>query len=288
MATKSISELSASDPLVGTEVIPVVQSAATVKATIDDIAARTLGYFADQDQQAVSLTISSPVSATSPALKITQLGTDSEAHAILIQDSTDPDSTPFTIDSAGYVLVGATQNTNSGIQPKLQVHGTGTSNSSAGTFCWSSTEGNTSTHVFSRSLSGTVGTLTPVTSGTNLGALYWNAVDNSSVWGTSAILKVEAEGTVSADAVPASFSFLLNKNNETSTTEVLKITSDGNVHLPEAATTMTDGFFYIPKASGAPSGTPAAITGCAPMYYDSSANKFYIHNGTAWKSVTLT
>jgi len=288
MPTKSISELSTADTLTGSEAVPIVQGGTTVQATINDIADRSLNYFADKNQEATKLTISSPVSATSAALKITQLGTDAQAHAVLIQDSADPDSTPFTINNAGYVLVGATEKTNTGIAPIFQTHGAAISNSSVGTFCWSATDEHASTHVFARSLSGTVGNLTPVTSGTKLGSLYWNTVDGSSAWGTSAILSVEAEGTVSANAVPASFSFSLNKDNQTSTTEVLKITSNGNVHLPAGTTAMTNGFFYIPKASGSPSGIPTEITGCAPLYFDSTNNRLYVYNTTGgWKSVFL-
>lgn len=64
------------------------------------------------------------------------------------------------------------------------------------------------------------------------------------------------------------------------------VTTAGNVYPASGTTTMTDGFFYIPAAAGAPSGVPTAISGRVPMYYDTTNNKFYIYNG-AWKSVAL-
>lgn len=67
----------------------------------------------------------------------------------------------------------------------------------------------------------------------------------------------------------------------------LTVTSTGNIHPPAGSTSMTAGFFYMPAGSGAPTGTPTAISGTVPFYYDATNNKFYVYNG-AWKSVTLT
>lgn len=67
----------------------------------------------------------------------------------------------------------------------------------------------------------------------------------------------------------------------------LNITGDGNLHGATGKTDMTNGFFYIPAAAGAPSGVPTAISGQVPMYYDSTNNYFYVYNG-AWKKVTLS
>jgi len=64
------------------------------------------------------------------------------------------------------------------------------------------------------------------------------------------------------------------------------ITSAGNVHTPAGSTGMTNGFFYMPAAAGAPSGTPTSISGTVPFYYDTTNNQFYVYNG-AWKKVTL-
>ena len=46
--------------------------------------------------------------------------------------------------------------------------------------------------------------------------------------------------------------------------------------------------FYLPNTSGAPTFTPEVRGGFSPAVYDPSANKLYVHNGTAWKSVTLS
>ena len=77
-------------------------------------------------------------------------------------------------------------------------------------------------------------------------------------------------------------SFVFMTNN----IEKMRITSTGNIYGTTGSTTMTTGFFYIPSAGGAPTGTPASISGRVPMYYDTTNNQFYVYNG-AWKKVGL-
>lgn len=80
---------------------------------------------------------------------------------------------------------------------------------------------------------------------------------------------------------------LKNMNAGAAASEKMRITGAGNIYGTSGTTGMNDGFFYIPSAAGAPSGTPTSISAHVPMYYDTTNNKFYIYNG-AWKQVALT
>ena len=63
-------------------------------------------------------------------------------------------------------------------------------------------------------------------------------------------------------------------------------TFTGNAVAATGVTTMTDGFFYIPAASGAPTGVPTAYASRVPLYYDTSGEALYVYNG-AWKKVSF-
>jgi hypothetical protein len=66
------------------------------------------------------------------------------------------------------------------------------------------------------------------------------------------------------------------------------VTSTGDFHTPAGATSMSAGFIRIPSAAGAPTGTPATISGTVPMYYDSINSRFYIWDGSTWKYAAMT
>jgi hypothetical protein len=69
----------------------------------------------------------------------------------------------------------------------------------------------------------------------------------------------------------------------TFTTPALAAYGLGNVRVGvPGATTMTDGFLYVPSVAGTPTGVPTAITNFIPIVADRTNNKLYIYSGGAW------
>ena len=67
------------------------------------------------------------------------------------------------------------------------------------------------------------------------------------------------------------------------------IQDGGDFIGPGGYSSMGDGFVYIPASSSNPSSTPTNVTGAnVPMFFNTNSNTLHIHNGTTWKSVTLT
>ena len=95
-------------------------------------------------------------------------------------------------------------------------------------------------------------------------------------------------GKIVYDPIGITFSITAVESAGGTPTLRLKCEQNGDITgRTDASTGMSGGFFYIPSASGAPTGTPTPRTGQVPMYFDSLNNHFYIYNG-AWKKVLLS
>ena len=116
MADSKISALPASTtPLAGTEVLPIVQSSTTKQVSVANLTAgRAVSALSLTSTTTLGVTGTSTLSGnaiisvtdnTNAALRITQLGT---GNALLVEDTTNPDATPFVIDASGYVISGST------------------------------------------------------------------------------------------------------------------------------------------------------------------------------------
>lgn len=136
-----------------------------------------------------------------------------------------------------------------------------------------------------RKYRGTLAAPTAVASGDSVGFVNFAAYGgtNSRVVGR---VRCVVDTYTSDTNISAYLMFDTSSPGAATPTEKMRITATGNIYGTSGTAAMTDGFFYIPSAAGAPSGTPTSISGRVPMYYDSTNNDFYVYNG-AWKKVTL-
>ncbi len=173
---------------------------------------------------------------TNAALRITQLGT---GNALLVEDSTNPDATPFVVNDVGQVIVGyTTALTGSGaVVARSQVVGT-TSAASRQGFVYSATTTAASVNEMAKSASATVGTQAVVASGETLGTVRFSGSD-----GTNFIRAAEIEGfvdgTPGTSDMPGRLVFSTTADGASSPTERMRITSAGKTGFATAAPAAT-------------------------------------------------
>ena len=168
-------------------------------------------------------TIISVTDNTNAALRITQLGT---GNALLVEDSTNPDSTPVVIDNAGNLTVGAgTQMAGFG---SLQALGTGNFLSAIGQF---SADTGGAIFSFNKSRSTTIGSpATGVASGDQLGQLRFYGADGTTFIRAAAITG-EVDGTPGTSDMPGRLVFSTTADGASTPTERVRIDSAGNVGI---------------------------------------------------------
>jgi hypothetical protein len=154
---------------------------------------------------------------TNAALRVTQLGT---GNALLVEDSTNPDSTPFVIDASGNVVVGNTSTLGSG---SLQTVG--------GVTRWSfSADAFASAYSQYKSRSATVGSQTIVQSGDELGNHYFYGSDGTNYL-IGARITAAVDGTPGTNDMPGRLVFSTTADGASTPTERMRIDSSGNVGI---------------------------------------------------------
>ena len=183
-----------------------------------------------------SPTIITPVitaSSTTDALRITNTGT---GNSLLVEDSANPDSTPFVIDLNGRLILGHTSYPTAGSGAFLgNIIGTGSGYPLALYGMYASSTG--SRIAFHKSRSTAIGTYTTVVTGDALGDLVFYG-DDGTAWQNSASIRANAEGTISTGIVPGRLVFLTTDSAGTSA-ERMRIDSAGNVGIGATASTGT-------------------------------------------------
>ena len=168
------------------------------------------------------------VSSASPAVRITQRGA---GYALLVEDSANPDSTPFVIDATGRVNVGGTSWYSVGsVTPATQFNGSGTA-SSLGLNSWQTGVNVQSRLYFNRADSATQGDFTDaVDSGDNLGSIHWTGSDGTG-FVEAASINAAVDGTPGTNDMPGRLVFSTTADGASSPTERMRITSLGTIGI---------------------------------------------------------
>lgn len=170
------------------------------------------------------------VNSSSTALRITQAGA---GNALVVEDSTTPDSTPFVIDASGSVVVGHTSpiETFPTFSPKVQVHGTGPSGSSGvNSTHWDSNPARRPQVFLNKSLGTSVGSHVAVTSGAVLGD-YVACGSDGTKFVSSTLIRSEADATFTTDSAPGRLLFSTTASGSTTLTERMRIDNQGRVGI---------------------------------------------------------
>jgi hypothetical protein len=170
-------------------------------------------------------------SSSSDALRITQAGT---GNALVVEDSPNPDSTPFVVDASGRVLNGLTapisvEHINGGtVAPSYQQFSTG-----QGVASLISISSGAAPQTSSLSIARARGTSTTpeiVQDGDWLGGVTFQGYDGAN-YEIGARILAKASGTVGVDKIPTTLSFEVCKDGGTTLVEAMKIRSEGNVSM---------------------------------------------------------
>lgn len=225
------------------------------------------------------------------AVTITQTGS---GNALVVEDSSNPDSTPFVVDASGNVAIGHTAGAAYSISGTTAKHLLSSATTGAAGFAsvlWANgAAGSAPAIQILKSRGASAGSYSIVSSGDTLGQIAFGG-DDGAAFIVAATIVAASDGTPGTNDMPGRLVFSTTADGASSTTERLRIDNKGNVivgtaQLSDAA---SDGFLYIPgTTSGAPSGTPTAYSGRHPIVYDDTNNRLYVWNGSAWKYAALT
>jgi sugar lactone lactonase YvrE len=170
---------------------------------------------------------------TNAALRITQLGT---GNALLVEDSTNPDASPFVIDANGKAVIGNTTAiaTTESVTAQLQIHATSDSGAQSINI-WGAAVPQLQ---INRAGSGGIGTYTALNSGNSIGKVTFGAADGTAFVRAAEILAV-VDGTTGTNDMPGRLVFSTTADGASSPTERVRITSAGKTGFATSAPAAT-------------------------------------------------
>ena len=169
------------------------------------------------------------VNSASTALRITQTGA---GNALVVEDSANPDSTPFVVDTAGRILTGHTTSVigPSSTSAQIQVHASNLATGTQSLFNWANSALSSTQIAFNKSKSGTIGTLGAVASGDLIGAVAFYGDDGTS-FVPAANITASVDGTPGTNDMPGRLVFSTTRDGASSPTEAMRIDNQQRVGI---------------------------------------------------------
>jgi hypothetical protein len=240
---------------------------------------------------------------TNAALRITQLGT---GNALLVEDTTNPDASPFVIDASGSVIVGNTsQYAIVSTTPKnIQSSATSGVSGFTATLWASSSAGSASSVNLLKSRGAAQGAYLAVVANDTLGALNFAGDDGTNFVSAASIFS-QVDGTPGTNDMPGRLVFSTTADGASSPTERMRIGSSGNVGIGGTAATVSlyinknitgGAFSYASLASGTvqsdvtsvSAGFVTTINTAATAFTSTSLRHFFANQGTIGAGSTVT
>ena len=192
------------------------------------------------------------------ALRITQTST---GNALLVEDTTNPDASPFVIDTSGRVNVGSLNwYASGGITPSQQFNGTG-QGASLALNAWQTGTSVAARLIFNRGDSSTVGDFTDaVDSGDQLGLISFAGSDGVAFIDAASI-EARVDGTPGTNDMPGRLVFSTTADGASTPTERMRIDSAGRVGFNSASLGGASGHYrFSGNISGAASSSGVLYT----------------------------
>lgn len=219
---------------------------------------------------ALAASVSSAIDVTdnsNPALRVTQKGT---ANALLVEDSANPDSTPWLVDASGQVVHGHTAALTTfldwaGTQRSAihQIHSLNYAGSMMMIGLWPGAVAGGPTFGFGKTRGSAVGTYTVVNSGDNLGTINWMGADGTD-FALGAQIMAEVDGTPGAGDMPTRLLFKVSPDGSETPATALTISSTGKATFKQGSTTAAG-----VNLGAAASADPASIV-AGDMWWDAT------------------
>jgi hypothetical protein len=198
---------------------------------------------------------------TDAALRVTQLGT---GNALLVEDSTNPDATPFVINGVGVLTSGATSAPAIGGNA-FRANFLGSGSYYAAAFGYTAPTSLTSIMTLVKSRGADWSTRGSVIQDDRLGDISFVGDDGTNLNSIGAIIRAAVDGTPGTGDMPGRLAFLTTADGAAIPTERMRINSKGNVNIgsatdPNYALQITGSTNITSIMVGSISGTTLTIT----------------------------